>query len=170
MKGAGFILCISFTLFSCEERFPQTDNVKRNELAGIWRIERVVNEGFTVDTAGIKLTRFDTTYSGINAYYTISIPSVGDQASDPKLAYGNIEGQWFDCEVQAFGTKNTLDAVTLDRNSCPECQLSSTYFNRNMQGSWEVREYQIRKRLVLTKWFSVNGAKRESSIEFSYAL
>lgn len=173
MRNTGFLLALIFLFSACqrEEKISAYKNTIRNDLAGVWQIQHIHSEGFTTDSVkGITLTQFDTTYQGINSYYTIHIPTVDDQWNTDTKGYGVIQNEYFDFLLEAECNNKKLSKVQFDLIFCKTCNLHSELFINYIMGMWNVTDYQVRDHLKLYKYFYVNGVKRESFLDLKYAL
>lgn len=151
------------------EKEDDFNNIIRNELSGTWRIHKIHQEGVYVDSVkGILLTEFDTVYDGVNSYYTMMIPTVKDQLGAEKLGYGVLQNEYFDFLCQIETSNRKLSIVQFDRIFCETCNLNSNLFINYIMSSWNVKEYKIRERLTLSRYFYVNGVKRMSLLELTY--
>ena len=164
-----FVFVLFAAACSSIKKEDEFNNIVRNELAGTWRIHRIHQEGVFIDSVkGVLLTEFDTTYSGINSYYTMMIPSVQNQWSDETLGYGVLQNEFFDFLCQIETNDKKLSMVQFDRLFCQTCNLNSKLFKDYIMSSWSVKEYKIRERLTLSRYFYVNGVKRVSLLELTY--
>jgi hypothetical protein len=164
-----FVFLLFVTACNSIEKEDEFNNIVRNELAGTWRIHRIHQEGVFIDSVkGVLLTEFDTIYEGINSYYTMMIPTVKNQWGDEKLGYGVLQNEYFDFTCQAETNNRKLSMVQFDRIFCETCSLKSNLFINYIMSSWNVKEYKIRERLTLSRYFYINGVKRVSLLELTY--